>query len=239
MSNSKTTERNARRPNPLEAAHLKFCGLVCRTISHEMNNVTAILMELVGLMEDRLAASADRGSDAGRTASTLERMTRQLERAKGLGMLLNSFGHSVDEFAGEVKVGQAGGEAVALCRRFADMNRCSLEYAAGESDTLAFEGSRFAILHMLFRMIQIALRSAKPGDRILLRAREENGGCLFELDGATLSDCGERGMLEALLAAAGGRLLHDRPGIWIPWRPDFPGQAANDGRAGGEVSDGR
>ena len=71
-------------PGELLRGHLGFWGAVCRSISHEMNNVTAILIELAGLMQDRLAAAGGQAVDGQKTAATLGRMGTQLERARRL-----------------------------------------------------------------------------------------------------------------------------------------------------------
>ena len=111
-------------PAPFSSqADLAFFGSICRTISHEMNNVTAILLELVGLTQDRMAFANNNQSEFNqKTAQTLTRMETQLERAKHLMGLQNSFGHSIDD-EHEFSVFDASTQALQLCKRWADLKK--------------------------------------------------------------------------------------------------------------------
>jgi len=209
-------------PGELLRGHLGFWGAVCRSISHEMNNVTAILIELAGLMQDRLAAAGGQAVDGQKTAATLGRMGTQLERARRLMGLLNRFGHSVDDFDTSIEVSEAVEQALALCRRFADLKKCELESEVAAAGRYIISGSPFVLLHILFRALRAGLEQAPAGTQLLLRATAAEQGCCFEVIGATPTGDEVR-LLEQLVVASGGRLL-DQPGsFWLPARLRFPG----------------
>ena len=199
----------------IRTAELTFFGAVCRTISHEMNNVTAILVELVGLVQDRIAASGGAPLDTERTAATMERMTAQLDRARRLMTLLNGFGHSVDSFDAEFDSSQVCRETVDLCQRFADMKRCGLEYQ-DDGGGVEMRGSRFMGLHILFRLIRSVLDGAEAGATIILSAAADGGGCRFRIDGAQPAENEDRRLYELLVHVAGGKTLDGAAGFWLP-----------------------
>lgn len=191
----------------LSRSALQFWGMVARNISHELNNVTAILIELAVLMQDRLSAAApERPPDVQKLAGTLERIGRQLERAKQLGGMLNRFGHSVDSFEEVFSAEEAAREALALCRRPAELRRCTLQLDSSGAPDFSFRGSRFFLLHLLYRAVQLALEAAPAGAELLLTLHKEADACGVVLSADNLSASRDQTVLQTLCEACGGRL---------------------------------
>ena len=85
---------------------LLFFGAIGASLSHEINNVFAIVGELSGLIED-LSGSADedRKLSADKRASITGRIANQVERGKTYTKQVNSFSHSPEKTGQEMDAG--------------------------------------------------------------------------------------------------------------------------------------
>ena len=208
-------------PAPFSAqADLVFFGSICRTISHEMNNVTAILLELVGLTQDRMAFANHNQSEFNqKTAQTLTRMETQLERAKHLMGLQNSFGHSIDD-EHEFSVVDASTQALLLCKRWADLKKAELTLSCDLPSDFSFQGSRFLLLHILYRSFLCTLDSVDANCQIVLQVVASEEGFRFSIDSCAANTDGEHGQILRSLVHAVNGTLHDQSTVtlsfWLP-----------------------
>ncbi len=199
----------------LARANLVFFGAICRSVSHEMNNITAIQLELVGLMQDRLAmAERAPGLDQRNSGATLAKIEAQLNRATALMRLLNRLGHSVDEFDAVVNLAETARDAMNLCRRMADMKKVALScHYQGDA---TFRGSKFLVLHALFRAIGASLGTAGPGTELVLLVGATDQSFRFELSGCESFTGPDARILETLVEAVGGTVLAPQPAFTFP-----------------------
>jgi len=118
------SERNRR----LRQGGFAFFGAVSASLSHEINNVLAIVSELSGLLGDITTGAAQgRPLDPERLSRMSERINGQVERGKRLVKRLNRFAHSVDQPMGAVDLADAMELITTICRRFADLQRATLD----------------------------------------------------------------------------------------------------------------
>jgi C4-dicarboxylate-specific signal transduction histidine kinase len=141
-----------------------FFGAITASLSHELNNVFAIINELSGLLDDFLDA-AEQGAplNVARLKQTTQRVAAQVERGHGHIKRLNGFAHTVDDRRATIVLNEAVEAITALCRRFAVLRQVEIETnlpAASPKIT----GSAFDLQHIMFRCIDIVLDASKQGD---------------------------------------------------------------------------
>ena len=153
---------------------LRFFGAITASLSHEINNVLAIVNELGGLMDDFLAA-ADGGQplDPKKQREILSRISSQVTRGIGYVQQLNNFAHSSDETDGAVDASDSFERITGLCGRFAKLRNVTLDISLPK-ENFSLRGSAFMLQHVVFRAIEIALLTSNRGDT--LRVGLEDAG---------------------------------------------------------------
>ena len=149
------------------ALEARFWGRITAGLGHEMNNVLATVDGLAGLQSDLLSAPAE---DAGRHARIVDaaaRIEQQVERGRGLTLLLRSFAHSVDKEDAPLDVNARLEDAAALCRRFAVIAGVELVPRPGSAKS-GVHGRAFDLVHVLSRCIFAGLETAQSGEQVEL-----------------------------------------------------------------------
>jgi signal transduction histidine kinase len=190
---------------------LNFFGTITRSLSHELNNVVAIIKELNGLLGDFLyAAEQGRPLDPVRVKSTQERIGNQVERGKDYVKQLNSFAHTVDYPRTNMDAGELLIQITDICQRFATLKKVTLECRV-EDQGVQLEGSPFDLLQIIYRCIDAALGASNAGAAIVIVLKKAEGGVGFTLTSNDIGDLGEEHAARLALAAglvekSGGKL---------------------------------
>ncbi|MBI5489394.1 MAG: hypothetical protein HY905_18825 [Deltaproteobacteria bacterium] len=181
---------------------LAFFGAASAGLSHEINNVLAIINELAGLIGDVVAAAerADVRADGARLRAVLERVSAQIARGKEQVRLLNRFAHSVDGPTGGLDGSEVLSLAVALGQRAARLRKVALATVAAEAP-LRLPGGAFEFLHLFHRSLGLALARAKPGSGVEVRVIEDAGEAVVRLEVAECAPTADAAW-PALLAEA-------------------------------------
>ncbi len=142
---------------------MSFFGAITASLSHEINNVLAIVSELSGLLGDLIhAAASGRPLDPERLAGISDRINGQVERGKHLVKRLNRFAHTVDQPVTAVSVNETMELITTLCQRFARLKKATLETEFPDQD-LVIESSSFGLMQAVHLCIDLALRSGMEG----------------------------------------------------------------------------
>jgi C4-dicarboxylate-specific signal transduction histidine kinase len=161
--------------DPLRDSSLAFFGAITASVSHELNNVIAIMDQTTGLLEDRLTGSEE---EIKITAEKLARIVTSLQAqaARGLGIIkrLNRFAHSADQPRQKFDVNETLDNLIELSRRLAVLRGVTLESRPAE-DPGEIESNPFYLQQAVFAAIRMILSSAHKGD-ILTIAINRGGG---------------------------------------------------------------
>ncbi|TKJ39753.1 hypothetical protein CEE37_10775 [candidate division LCP-89 bacterium B3_LCP] len=145
---------------------LAFFGAVTASISHELNNVIAIIDQNIGLLADLLiTASAERPIPNERLQRISDSVQAQTDRGVRIIKGLNTFAHSVDDPIREFDLNQLINNFTSIAQRLASLRKVNLE-SDSEAQELMVTSSPFIIQQVLFYCIQRALNRAQPGDVI-------------------------------------------------------------------------
>lgn len=161
-----------------------FFGAITASLSHEINNVLAIVNELTGLLSDYLAAAAGgRPLEPDKLEHAIGRIQVQLERGKQHVQQLNHFAHTVDNSRQQIDAREALDQTVQICQRFATLRKCGLE-AARPEEPLLLTCCPFDLEHVLFRCIDAGLCCTETGGTLAIRAEPSGtGGVRFVFEG--------------------------------------------------------
>lgn len=153
-----------------------FFGAITASLSHEINNVLAIINELSGLLDDFFQAAEQGASlNVERLKGTTQRIAAQVERGETYVKRLNRFAHTVDSQRALIDVNDTVEAITTLCRRFATLRRVEIQTRFPETSP-CLEGSPFEIEHIVFRCIQIVLNSSHQGDTIHIEVETQADG---------------------------------------------------------------
>lgn len=197
----------------LREGGLAFFGVITASLSHEINNVLAIVGELSGLLGDLSHGAAEGRSPApDRLISISGRVSDQVERGKRLVKRLNRFAHTVDQPITLVDVNDTMELITTLCQRFATLKKATLEVDLPDAD-LVVESSSFGLMQAVHLCIDLALAAGEEGACTVTAGFEAaDDGCTFFV---TCSDpipldqrCTDRlSYLLLLMEELGGRVI--------------------------------
>jgi signal transduction histidine kinase len=170
-----------------KAQSLAFFGAVTASVSHELNNVIAIINELTGLLDD-MRYGAEQGQPVGpeRLKNIHERFNRQVKRGEIIIKRLNKFAHSTDQPIIEFDLNFVLGNLVDLTQRLADMKMVNLVYDVSEAP-VQYTGNPFEFQHIVFRCIRLLLESAEKDSEVTLRLHESDDGYNLEIECPAIS----------------------------------------------------
>ena len=156
----------------LENKKIIFFGKITAAMTHEINNVLAIIKESAGLMQDIISMARD--SDfpyLDKFQSTMAQIDKQVQRGINVTKKLNRFAHSADEPVAKIDLHELTDQIVSLSRRFARLKNVSLKLLpAKNEDHLLIIVSRPVQLQMaLFTCIESFVNILEPGGEIHIR----------------------------------------------------------------------
>jgi C4-dicarboxylate-specific signal transduction histidine kinase len=162
---------------------LAFFGAITASVSHELNNVMAIIDQNNGLMADLLiGATPERPISNERLHKIAESITAQTERGVRIIKRLNSFAHSVDDPIREFNLIQLVDNFIRLAQRLASLRKVTLESRHSETE-LSVQSSPFLLQQILFMCIQRALTMSQPGDVIQVETCLKDAGVQIKVKG--------------------------------------------------------
>jgi hypothetical protein len=164
----------------LREERLKYLGAVTASLSHEINNVLAIVGELSGLIDDLVEGAGGGPLDPGRFKTIGEKISRHVERGKGHVRTLNRFAHSVDDSWSTFDSGASVAAVVAVCDRFARLRNVELRLD-GDEGWPRLEGSLSDFEHLVFRAVGAALLTVDRGGRVSVSLVTDGGGNRLEI----------------------------------------------------------
>lgn len=165
--------------NQVTRKEVAFFGKITAGITHEINNVLAIIQESSGLMEDILDVT-DSGAfpHKDKFVKSLNRIRRQLQRGIDITTRLNWFAHSPDHYPASLDLNEITEQMVLLTSRFARLKNVVLESSPSDppliitSDPVSLEMALFESIEILFKVIG-------SGGKIILTPRKIQNKCVL------------------------------------------------------------
>lgn len=159
-----------------------FFGAITASVSHELNNVIAIVDQTGGLLQDMIAAR-ERGTaiDADRLARAAESVRQQAVRGLSIIRRLNRFAHSADEPSCAFDASEVLENLAGLCQRFAELKRVRLDFHPAPQAAPVI-GNPFLLQASVFQACGLALAAAQRDDTITLSIAAADGDTIVRVD---------------------------------------------------------
>jgi C4-dicarboxylate-specific signal transduction histidine kinase len=153
----------------MDNPEIQFMGKITASVTHEMQNVFAIIKETAGLMDDLIAISKDgQFQHQERFQRAIANIGKQVERGVRLAGELNNFAHSADD-ARSVDLNEVVSNLVSLSQRFARTKRVVLSHSASAASPATTVNS-LKLRMALFDCLDYLVDLAKPGTAIMMTA---------------------------------------------------------------------
>lgn len=151
---------------------LKFFGKITSGYTHELNNIVAIINELNGIIEDKIKTFENIDpAKIEKVTISVNKIAKQLDRAKSLTKSLNRFAHSVDSEVENIDVPQLVKDSISLFHYFVKLNGANIvENYTCQSHTV--RTNPFLLFFLLFKCIRYILRHIDNQRNIVLSTEQ-------------------------------------------------------------------
>ncbi len=160
---------------------LQFFGTMTASISHEINNVLAIINENAGLLTD-FVLMADKGMpmDPERLKNLAEKINVQIQRADHIVSNMNKFAHSVDQSTKRIDLNELLELMVILSKRFAAMRGVTLEVTK-QNNPVLITTHVLLLQNLLWLCLDFVMGSPVNDKTVILSAERGGAGALIRI----------------------------------------------------------
>lgn len=158
---------------------LKFFSQMSASISHELKNSLSIINESAGLLED-LSIMAETGKplDNKRVQQLSASVKRQVKRTGGIIKNMNRFSHLTDDPIKQIEVTDFLRFIIDISRRLTETAGVNVVLSEHEKP-LSIVTRPFYLHYLLWRLIQLSIKSAGVTRELTLSPRpDDNGICI-------------------------------------------------------------
>ncbi|MEJ2070145.1 MAG: hypothetical protein P8X58_07010 [Syntrophobacterales bacterium] len=149
---------------------MAFLGKITASMTHEIKNTYAIILESSGLLTDLLTLSQqDSFPPKEKFHRVLGTIDEQVRRGVVLATRLNQFAHSMDEPVATVKVGDLLELVVALMQRLARRRGIELQVIPSSGE-ISITSDPFRLQLVLASVIEELADALESGGKIILQA---------------------------------------------------------------------
>ena len=180
-----------------------FFGTINRSVTHELNNVIAIINERSGLMDDLLMAE-NQGipMDSEKFKQISNKIAMQVERGKTLIKRLNRFAHSTDELLTSINLNTLLEDITNLSQRLANLQNLQLEIElSGESISLI--SNPFFLQQAVYICFELFMAVPEKNHLITIELEKHETTARVIISGTFLADTeavlSKRALLDILL----------------------------------------
>ncbi|MEW6238059.1 MAG: hypothetical protein AB1656_21935 [Candidatus Omnitrophota bacterium] len=185
---------------------LAFFGRVTASVSHEMNNVLAIVNELAGLVND-LLYGLKQGDDNGleRLGQAAEGIQKQIRRGEEIVKRMNRFAHSVDDPISEFDLHVVIADMAAMAQRRAALKGVRFETMLCQ-EPIMITGVRFEIQRLAFAGFELASSALAGGGTVSIASRRLENLAEISITAAAWKENGDVLKMKSELSADMRRL---------------------------------
>ena len=149
---------------------MAFLGKITASMTHEIKNTLAIILESSGLLSDLITLSKDAAfPHQDKFQRVLGNINDQVHRSVDITTRLNQFAHSMDEPLAEVNVADLLERVVLLMRRLAKRQGIELKAEASDQD-LSLRSDPFRLQLVLATAVEHLAQVLEPEAKIILHA---------------------------------------------------------------------
>lgn len=148
---------------------MAFVGKIAASMTHEIKNTYAIILESSGLLSDLLTFHQEGPfPHKEKFHQVLGTINAQVQRGVALATRLNQFAHSMDEPLATIKVADLLELVVALMQRLARRRNVELQALAPDREA-SFPSNFFRVLLVLASLVEALAEALESGGQIILQ----------------------------------------------------------------------
>ena len=149
-----------------------FMGKVLASVSHEMQNVMAIIKESAALANDVLQINGPPPMKHGdKLMHSLATIRNQIERGRGLMLGLNAFAHAAEDYPDCCDLTRFTKQIGVLGTRMVQIKECTLNVQTGDTPLLV-NGNALFVMQTIYVAITVMLQNMAAGDTLNVRVVE-------------------------------------------------------------------
>lgn len=189
-----------------EQSEIAFFGEITASVTHELNNVLAIVEQSAGLLDDMIAGE-ERGFplSVDRLKATSSSVQKQTQRGLEMVARLNHFAHTADSARAVFDANEVLSNFVDLCRRLVHLKKLELEFRPATVQ-VRMEGNPFVLQQTLFIALRAALAGTTDGSTIVIENRTDSKDVeiCVNYPGSVVPDRDRMAMIDALARQMNG-----------------------------------
>jgi signal transduction histidine kinase len=180
---------------------MAFLGKIAASMTHEIKNTLAIILESSGLLSDIITLSKEGAfPHKEKFQRVLGKINQQVNRGVDIATRLNQFAHSMDEPRALVNVPGLLEQVTLLMRRLAKRRGIELKAEASDQD-LSLTSDPFHLLLVLGSVIDQLADSLESGGEIVLQSHGVPQGAAILLNIQGSKKPGWEGALQNLFSS--------------------------------------
>ena len=188
-----------------------FIGTVLASVTHEMQNVMAIIKESGALTDDILRLNAPlRLRHGDKLDSALKNIQEQVGRGRDLMLMLNGFAHAAADYPAQSDIRRFARQIGVLAERMVRLKDCAMQVAL-DGPPLFVRANALLVMQSVYFGIAAAVENCASGDTLSLAVLPDNTTA-GHIEWAGLSITTEQNRtvptlaaLESVMAQIGGR----------------------------------
>jgi len=182
---------------------LMFFGTINRSVTHELNNVMAIINERSGLLDDLLITNNQSiPIDSEKLKRISKKIAMQVERGKTLIKRLNRFAHSTDELVTSIDLNTLLEDITNLSQRLANLQNLQLEIKLSD-ESISLISSPFFLQQAVYICFELFMAVPEKNHLITIELEKHETAARIIISGTFLADTEEalskRALLDVLL----------------------------------------
>ena len=143
-----------------------FMGRILALVTHEMQNVMAIIKESGALADDILKLNGPpRMRHGDKLDSSLVNIQQQVERGRGLMIMLNGFAHAAADYPESGDLARFARQICIPAQRMAHLKECALN-ASLDVPPLVVRGNALTLMESVHAGLAAVLEGCKAGDTL-------------------------------------------------------------------------
>lgn len=203
-----------------------FVGDILAMMTHEMQNVLAIIKESGSLVDDILALNGPpRMKHGDKLQPALATVQEQVMRGREMMIMLNGLAHAPADFPVSGDIVRFARQICLPAQRMVRLKECSL---LPELDIapLSVRGSALSIMQSIHAAIAAVLTLCGPGSTIRLGISPANGGAVLRVSADTVGQEPDVAKAASLMAELGGTCRAGKGMLELCYLPAGGGEGA-------------
>lgn len=181
-----------------------FMGEVLASVTHDMQNIMAIIKESSALTDDILMINGPPRMKHGDKLEQAQRnIQEQVLRGRDLMLMLNGFAHAATDFPESGDLVRFSRQISVLAERMVRLKECRLERDILDAP-LPVRGNGLMIMQAVYAVLGAVSRACAGGDIVTLSVNRDERGPFVRVSAQQCAATPESGEIPALMEGIGG-----------------------------------